>query len=96
MTPHERWVEELDRLEAMAEPLRRGADVDWDEPADMPPLPADLAGRARSVLALQAAAREELEARVEQARREHGAAVALRHGRPVGAAAPSAYLDVTA
>lgn len=96
MSPHERWVAELDRLEAMVEPLRRGADVDWVEPLDMPPVPADLRERARAVLALQAAAREELEARVEHARREHRAAVALRHGRPAVAAAPSAYLDVTA
>lgn len=53
------WTTLLERLEREldADPAQTPADTDavgpWHPPADMPPLPAHLAGRARGVLARQ-------------------------------------------
>ena len=78
------WSGLLDRFEEEIRRVNRGespetADLsDWTEPDDFPPLPAELGGRARSILERQRSTAE----RAAAARREIGRELAVVRAIP--------------
>lgn len=89
----EAWVRLLDLFDEQIREVNRGkihALPDWTAPSDFPPLPDELAGRARSVLERQ----RSTAARAAEARREIGREItALRALPPTAASAAPVYFD---
>jgi hypothetical protein len=87
------WSGLLDRFEDEIRRVNRGEAnglPDWTEPEDFPPLPPELAGRARSILERQRATAE----RASAARRELGRELAAVRAIPAQAATPlPRYVD---
>ena len=87
------WAGLLDRFEDELRRVNRGETdelPEWSEPEDFPPLPAELAGRARSILERQVSTAE----RAAAARREIGRELAAVKAIPAtsGTQLPR-YLD---
>jgi hypothetical protein len=75
------WTGLLDRFEEEIRRVNRGESAglpEWSEPSDFPPLPAALAGRARSILERQRSTAE----RASAARREIGRELAAVRAIP--------------
>ncbi len=87
------WSGLLDRFEDEIRRVNRGESAglpEWAEPADFPPLPAELAGRARSILERQRSTAE----RAAAARREIGRELTAVRALPAaGATQLPRYLD---
>jgi hypothetical protein len=78
------WSGLLDRFEEEIRRVNRGESAglpEWTEPEDFPPLPAELAGRARSILERQRSTAE----RAATARREIGRELAAVRAIPATA-----------
>ncbi len=87
------WSGLLDRFEDEIRRVNRGESAElpeWSKPDDFPPLPAELAGRARSILERQRSTAE----RASAARREIGRELAAVRAIPAQAATPlPRYID---
>ena len=87
------WTTLLDRFEDEIRRVNRGDTADlhaWAEPDDFPPLPAELAGRARSILERQRSTAD----RAAAARRDVGRELAAVRAIPAQAATQlPRYLD---
>jgi hypothetical protein len=88
--PDARWVAVLDELERR---VASGDSTSWTPPADLGPLPGDLAPRARDLMSAQ----QEAIARAEAELRRIGDELStLRRTPAAPAARASAYIDTVA
>jgi hypothetical protein len=87
------WTALLDRFEEEIRRVNRGHGIEpseWVAPADFPPLPGELAGRARSILERQRTTAE----RAAAARRDVGRELAAVRAIPSAAGSQSPrYID---